>query len=105
MSTVCTLPRQERSQDGPPAPAGPAPDAVEFHYTQTDSFVALLHQLRATLLVTTYQANKLLVVRAARTGLSRSPNEICNFLIIVMTYGKLKENCGSYHNLRAKPQS
>jgi uncharacterized protein (TIGR03032 family) len=43
---------------------------VEFHYTQTDSFVALLHQLRASLLVTTYQANKLLVVRAMGAGLS-----------------------------------
>jgi uncharacterized protein (TIGR03032 family) len=47
-----------------------APAAVEFHYTQTDSFVALLHQLGAALLVSTYQANKLLVVRAARGGLS-----------------------------------
>src|SRR5215831_18422560 len=47
----------------PPAP-------VEFHYTQTDSFVALLHELGASLLVSTYQANKLLVVRAAGDGLS-----------------------------------
>jgi uncharacterized protein (TIGR03032 family) len=46
------------------------PPPVEFHYTQTESFVALLHQLRASLLVTTYQANKLLVVRAAGGGLS-----------------------------------
>ena len=44
--------------------------AVEFHYTQTDSFVALLQQLGASLLVSTYQANKLLVARAAGAGLS-----------------------------------
>jgi uncharacterized protein (TIGR03032 family) len=43
---------------------------VEFRYTQTDSFAALLHQLRVSLWVTTYQANKLLVVRAAQMGLS-----------------------------------
>ena len=50
-------------------PSSPAL-AVEFHYTQTDSFVALLQQLGASLLVSTYQANKLLVVRAAGGGLS-----------------------------------
>src|SRR5438094_6114951 len=47
-----------------------AASAVPFHYTQTESFVALLQQLGASLLVTTYQAHKLLVVRAAGTGLS-----------------------------------
>src|SRR5262245_10541113 len=47
----------------PPAP-------VAFHYTQTDSFVALLRQLGASLLVSTYQANKLLAVRASDQGLS-----------------------------------
>src|SRR5262245_337453 len=53
------------------APSVPeAPAAVEFRYTQTDSFAALLQQLRASLLVSTYQANKLLVVRAAGNGLS-----------------------------------
>src|SRR5438270_12532260 len=51
-------------------PEAAAPTAVEFHYTQTDSFVALLHQLGASLLVSTYQANKLLVARAAGGGLS-----------------------------------
>ena len=50
----------------PPSP--PAP--VAFHYTQTDSFVALLNQLGASLLVSTYQANKLLAVRASGPGLS-----------------------------------
>src|SRR5439155_6753659 len=44
--------------------------SVEFHYTQTESFVALLQQLGASLLVSTYQANKLLVARVAGGGLS-----------------------------------
>jgi uncharacterized protein (TIGR03032 family) len=50
----------------PPA----APTAVEFRYTQTESFVSLLRQLGASLLVSTYQANKLLVARAVAGGLS-----------------------------------
>ena len=70
MSSVCTVPRQEPSRDGPPSVPETAPTAVEFHYTQTDSFVALLKQLGASLLVSTYQANKLLVARAAGGGLS-----------------------------------
>jgi hypothetical protein len=55
-----------------PRPAAPeaAAAAVAFHYTQTDTFPALLNQLGASLLVTTYPANKLLVVRAAGAGLS-----------------------------------
>jgi uncharacterized protein (TIGR03032 family) len=44
--------------------------AVEFRYTQTDGFPALLRQLDASLLVTTYQANKLLVARVAGAGMS-----------------------------------
>jgi uncharacterized protein (TIGR03032 family) len=47
-----------------------SPTAVEFRYTQTDNFAALLHELGASLVITTYQANKLLVARAAGTGLS-----------------------------------
>lgn len=46
------------------------PTAVEFRYTQDDRFVALLHELGASLLVSTYQANKLLAVRAIGNGLS-----------------------------------
>src|SRR5438105_2770922 len=53
---------------GGDAPA--APGAVEFRYTQTESFPALLNELRASLLVSTYQANKVLVARAAGAGLS-----------------------------------
>ena len=51
MSSGCTLPRPEPSRDGPPAAPETAPAAVEFHYTQTDRFVALLQQLGAALLV------------------------------------------------------
>src|SRR5947208_17169412 len=55
---------------GPASPDAAAPTAVPFHYTQTDSFVALLAELGASLLISTYQANKLLVARAAGGGLS-----------------------------------
>ncbi len=70
MSSVFTLPRPEPSREGPPASPQASRAAVEFHYKQSDSFAALLHQLGASLLVSTYQANKLLVVRAAGNGLS-----------------------------------
>src|SRR5450755_1524195 len=70
MSSESTLPRPAPSRAGRPAAPEAAPTAVEFHYTQSDSFVALLHQLGASLLVSTYQAIKLLVVRAAGRGLS-----------------------------------
>jgi uncharacterized protein (TIGR03032 family) len=42
--------------------------AVEFRYTQTERFSALLSELGASLLVSTYQANKVLAVRAAPGG-------------------------------------
>src|SRR5688500_38870 len=54
---------------GAPTPH-PPPAPVEFRYVQSESFVALLQQLGASLLVSTYQANKLLVVRAAGGGIS-----------------------------------
>jgi hypothetical protein len=61
----------QRLQPPAAASAGPSPPAaVEFRYVQSESFVSLLEQLGATLLVSTYQANKLLVVRAAGGGLS-----------------------------------
>src|SRR5438552_10374802 len=69
MSALChALPKDATAASAGPPAAPPA--AVEFQYTQTESFVALLHELRASLLVSTYQANKLLVVRAAGAGLS-----------------------------------
>jgi uncharacterized protein (TIGR03032 family) len=52
------------------APAAEAPAAIEFRYTQTEGFVALLRELGAALLVSTYQDNKLLVPRATPGGLS-----------------------------------
>ena len=70
MSAATTVPPPDVRRDGSPAAAPPPTTAVEFHYSQTDSFVAILQQLSASLLVTTYQANKLLVVRAAGGGLS-----------------------------------
>jgi uncharacterized protein (TIGR03032 family) len=70
MSSLTAAPVRERSSDTPPATADGGPRAVEFRYTQTESFPALLNQLAASVLVTTYQANKLLVVRAAGAGLS-----------------------------------
>src|SRR5438093_5540846 len=68
MSALCSAPLEDPGAASAPPPAAPA--AVALHYTQTDSFVALLHQLRSSLLVSTYQANKLLVARAAGDGLS-----------------------------------
>jgi uncharacterized protein (TIGR03032 family) len=65
MSALTAPPRQQPAARN----AAPAP-AVPFHYVQTDSFPALLKQLAASLVVTTYQANKLLVVREFQGGLS-----------------------------------
>ena len=70
MSTVVAMPPVKPGVPGTPSASPAAPAAVEFRYTQTESFVALLHELGASLLVSTYQANKLLVVRAAGDGLS-----------------------------------
>ena len=47
-----------------PVPPG-AGTSAEFRFTQTESFVGLLRHLGASLLVSTYQANKLLAARAA----------------------------------------
>src|SRR4051794_39192883 len=65
MSILCPAPLQN-----PSAPPPSTPAAVEFQYTQTDSFAPLLQELRVSLLVSTYQANKLLIVRANGGGLS-----------------------------------
>ena len=62
-------PRAPSADGGRPAPAD-APSPVAFHFTQSDSFAPLLRDLGASLLVTTYQANKLLVLREHRGGLS-----------------------------------
>ena len=46
-----------------PVPAAP-PAPVELRYTQTDSFPAVCRERGAALVITTYQANKLLIARA-----------------------------------------
>ena len=69
MSKVDDAPAREADWGALPPSSEPA-SAVEFHYAQTDGFTAILNELKASLLVTTYQANKLLVVRAAGAGLS-----------------------------------
>ncbi len=68
MSAVVAMPPVKPGDNDTPSASPAAPAAVAFHYTQTDSFVAVLQQLDASLLVSTYQANKLLVARAALPG-------------------------------------
>jgi uncharacterized protein (TIGR03032 family) len=70
MSAVFVKPPVKPGGNITPSASPAAPAAVEFHYTQTESFVALLNQLGASLLISTYQANKLLVARATGNGLS-----------------------------------
>jgi uncharacterized protein (TIGR03032 family) len=70
MSAVVAMPRVKREDNTAPSASPAAPAAVEFRFSQTESFVTLLQQLRASLLITTYQANKVLVARVAGTGLS-----------------------------------
>jgi uncharacterized protein (TIGR03032 family) len=70
MSAVVAVPPVKPGEQSTPSPSPAAPAAVEFRYTQTDSLVEVLHRLGASLLVSTYQANKLLAMRAAGGGLS-----------------------------------
>ena len=51
MSAVVAMPPVKPGDNKTPSVAPAAAAAVEFHYTQTDSFVALLQQLGASLLV------------------------------------------------------
>src|SRR5438874_3577434 len=69
MTSIAASAARAPERDGAPPPAEIS-SAVEFHYTQSDSFPALLQQLKASLVITTYQANKLLVARAGGGGLS-----------------------------------
>src|SRR6476660_534974 len=73
----------------------PPPQPVAFHYTQTESFVALLHQLGASLLVSTYQANKLLVVRADGGGLSTLVRSFERPMGLAVSAGRLA--LGTHH--------
>ncbi|HUG89744.1 MAG TPA: DUF4915 domain-containing protein, partial [Planctomycetaceae bacterium] len=69
MSALTAPPPAAPVRDVAAAPAAP-PASVEFHYVQSESFVALLAELHASLVVSTYQANKLLVIRALPGGIS-----------------------------------
>jgi uncharacterized protein (TIGR03032 family) len=66
MTTATVDPRSK--QDHSPSALPPAP--VTFNYTQSNSLAPLLKQLGVSLLVTTYQANKLLAIREQDDGLS-----------------------------------
>src|SRR6478752_5457316 len=70
MSAVVVMPPVKREDQGTLSVSPAASAAVEFRYTQTESFAPLLQQLGASLVVSTYQENKLLVARAAGAGLS-----------------------------------
>src|SRR5262245_9220260 len=70
MSATVSIPPAKPGDDTTPGVSPAAPGAVEFRYTQTECFPALLQQLGASLVITTYQANKLLVARVAGAGLS-----------------------------------
>jgi hypothetical protein len=56
MSTVVAMPPVKPGDQATPSALPAAPAAVEFRYTQTDSFPTLLAQLGGSLLVSTYQA-------------------------------------------------
>jgi uncharacterized protein (TIGR03032 family) len=75
------------------APPAAATVAVEFRYTQTDSFPALVQQLGASLVVTTYQANKLLVARAAGAGLSTLVRTFDRPMGVAADRGRLALGC------------
>jgi uncharacterized protein (TIGR03032 family) len=68
--SIVAMPPVKRAEQGKPSASPAGPTAVEFRYTQTESFVDVLQQLGASLVITTYQANKLLVARATGAGLS-----------------------------------
>ena len=74
-----------------PVPAAPAP--VEFRYSQTDSVPAVLRELGASLVITTYQANKLLVARAMGEGLSMLVRTFDRPMGLAMRDGRMALGC------------
>src|SRR5439155_18913285 len=62
---IPTAPQRE-----PASPEALRPAPVAFNYTQSETFAPLLKHLGVSVLVTTYQANKLLVLREQQGGLS-----------------------------------
>jgi uncharacterized protein (TIGR03032 family) len=77
-----------------PVPAAP-PAPVEFRYTQTDSFATVLRELRASLAITTYQANKLLVARATDDGLSMLVRTFDRPMGLAIRDGRMALGCRS----------
>jgi len=69
MSSAAILSQGEMNEQRAPARTDP-PAPVAFHFSQSESFAPLLRQLGISLMVTNYQANKLLVLREQRGGLS-----------------------------------
>src|SRR4051794_6688573 len=92
MSTALAIPVKHANESTRSASSA-LPAAVEFHYTQTDSFVALLQELGASLLVTTYQANKLLAVRATDNGLSTLVRTFDRPMGLAVGAGRLALGC------------
>lgn len=70
LTDTATADRRAGQSALPSEAMSPAPPPVAFRYAQTDSFVELLSQLGASLMVSTYQANKLLAVRVQGQALS-----------------------------------
>ena len=68
MSTAVAISPTKRGDQVAPSAPPAASTSVEFRYTQSESFVDVLQQLGASLVITTYQVNKLLVARAAEHG-------------------------------------
>ena len=68
--TAASLPMTSAPTPSAPASAPARPEPVAFNYKQSDTFAPLLKQLGVSLLVTTYQANKLLVMREYFGGMS-----------------------------------
>jgi uncharacterized protein (TIGR03032 family) len=76
-----------------PRAAPATPVAVAFRYTQTAGFPALLKQLGASLVITTYQANKLLVARDAGDGLSMLVRTFERPMGVAVDGGRLALGC------------
>src|SRR5262245_29826403 len=90
MSAVGVMPPAAARAAGPAAVS-----SVEFRYTQTDGFPALLEQLGASLVVTTYQANRLLVARSAGAGLSMLVRTFDRPMGLAVDGGRLALGCRS----------
>src|SRR5262249_15922756 len=93
MSTAVALPLVNRADKGKPSASPAGPSAVEFRYTQTESFVDVLQQLGASLVITTYQANMLLAVQAAGNGMSTLVRTFDRPMGLAVGAGRLALGC------------